>query len=53
MEREGMTEPEAFRKIQKLSMDRRKSMAEIAEALLLVGERAGEKGRKSQGRAHS
>ncbi len=36
MEREGLTEAEAFRRIQKASMDSRKSMAEVAEALLLA-----------------
>lgn len=34
----GLTEPEAFRRIQKLSMDSRKSMREIAEAILTVGD---------------
>jgi response regulator NasT len=33
-----LTEPEAFRRIQKLSMDSRKSMREIAEAILTVGD---------------
>lgn len=32
----GMTEPEAFRKMQKLAMDKRKSLKQIAEAILLV-----------------
>jgi response regulator NasT len=41
MERDGLSEPEAFRRIRKLSMDKRKSMAEIAEALLLIEERPG------------
>ena len=36
MEREGLSESEAFRRIQKASMDRRKSMAEVAEAILLA-----------------
>jgi len=31
-----MTEEEAFRKIQKQSMDLRKSMREIAEAIILI-----------------
>jgi signal transduction protein with GAF and PtsI domain len=35
MKSQGMTEPQAFREIQKQSMDRRKSMKEIAEAILL------------------
>jgi len=34
----GMTEPEAFRRIQKLSMNTQKSMREIAEAVLLANE---------------
>jgi AmiR/NasT family two-component response regulator len=34
----SLTEPEAFRRIQKLSMDSRKSMREIAEAILTVGD---------------
>lgn len=33
-----LTEPEAFRRIQKLSMNTRKSMREIAEAILLANE---------------
>jgi response regulator NasT len=36
MEREGLTESEAFRRIQKASMDCRKSMAEVADAILLA-----------------
>jgi signal transduction protein with GAF and PtsI domain len=36
MREEGMTEEEAFRKIQKQSMDMRKSMREIAEAIILM-----------------
>ena len=36
MEREGLTEAEAFRRIQKASMDHRKPMAEVAEAILLA-----------------
>ena len=35
MEREGLTESQAFRLIQKTSMDSRRSMAEVAEAVLL------------------
>jgi len=38
MERYSLTEPEAFRRIQKRSMDTRKSMKEIAEAILLADE---------------
>lgn len=36
MERQGLTESEAFRRIQKASMDRRKPMAEVAEAILIA-----------------
>jgi len=36
MRKEGLSEPEAFRKMQKLSMDKRKSMRQIAEAILLT-----------------
>lgn len=32
----GMSEPEAYRKMQKLAMDKRKSMKEVAEAILLM-----------------
>ena len=35
---EKLSEQEAFRKIQKLSMDKRKKMAEIAEAIILTDE---------------
>jgi len=38
MKKRGLSEPEAFREIQKQSMDRRKSMKEIAEALLLAAD---------------
>ena len=38
MEKQNMTEGEAFRKIQKMSMNTRKSMREIAEAILLARE---------------
>ena len=38
MERYSLTEPEAFRRIQKRSMDTRRSMKEIAEAILLADE---------------
>jgi len=34
----GMTEPEAFRRLQKLAMDKRKSLREIAEAVLIASE---------------
>lgn len=36
MREQGMTEEDAFRKIQKQSMDLRKSMREIAEAIILI-----------------
>lgn len=36
MRQQGITEEEAFRKIQKQSMDMRKSMREIAEAIILI-----------------
>lgn len=36
MERERLTESQAFRRIQKASMDSRKSMVEVAEAILLA-----------------
>ena len=38
MDTQGLKEAEAFRKIQKLSMNTRKSMREIAEAILLTHE---------------
>ena len=38
MERYSLTEPEAFRRIQKRSMDTRRSMKDIAEAVLLADE---------------
>lgn len=41
MKKRGVSEPEAFREIQKQSMDRRKSMKEIAEAILLAEELGG------------
>jgi response regulator NasT len=33
---QGMTEPEAFRRMQKLAMDRRKTLREVAEAVVLA-----------------
>jgi len=36
MEREGLTEAEAFRRIRKASMDHRKPMVEVAEAIVLA-----------------
>ena len=43
MKQRGVPEPEAFREIQKQSMDRRKTMKEIAEAILLAEELRGKK----------
>jgi response regulator NasT len=40
MKRLGLSEPEAFRKIQKTAMDTRKQMTEVAQALLLSEELA-------------
>lgn len=34
--RHGLTEPEAYRKMQKLAMDKRKSLKEVADAILLM-----------------
>jgi len=34
--KQGLTEPEAHRKMQKLAMDKRKSLKEVAEAILLM-----------------
>jgi AmiR/NasT family two-component response regulator len=36
MDKQGMTESEAFRKIQKMSMNTRKPMKEVAEAIILA-----------------
>lgn len=36
MDKQGLAEAEAFRKIQKMSMDNRKSMKEVAEAIILA-----------------
>lgn len=36
----GMSEPEAFRRLQRLAMDKRKSLREIAEAVVLADEAA-------------
>ncbi len=38
MEKQGLSEQEAFRKIQKASMNNWKSMREVAEAILLTNE---------------
>jgi hypothetical protein len=40
MTRMGLSEPEAFRRIQKTAMDSRKTMADVAQALLLADGRA-------------
>jgi response regulator NasT len=34
--KKGLSEPEAYRKMQKIAMDRRKSLKEVAEAILLM-----------------
>jgi len=34
--RQGLSEPEAYRKMQKIAMDKRKSLGEVAEAILLM-----------------
>jgi len=36
MDRQGLTEAEAFRRIQKMSMDNRRPMKEVAEAIILA-----------------
>ena len=36
MDKQGLSEAEAFRKIQKMSMDTRKSMKDVAEAIILA-----------------
>lgn len=36
MRTQGLSEPEAFRKMQKLAMDKRKSLRQIADAILLT-----------------
>jgi AmiR/NasT family two-component response regulator len=38
MKEEGLTEEEAYLKIQKFAMDRRKNMREVAEAIILTSE---------------
>lgn len=35
---QGMTEPDAFRRMQKLAMDHRKSLREVADAILLAAD---------------
>ncbi|OGP18606.1 MAG: hypothetical protein A2V21_306045 [Deltaproteobacteria bacterium GWC2_55_46] len=39
MEKEGLSESEAFARIRKISMDKRKSMSEIAEVLIMALEK--------------
>ncbi len=41
MDTQGLTEAEAFRKIQKMSMNNRKPMKEVAEAIILAQEAKG------------
>lgn len=41
MEREKLTEAEAFARIRKISMDKRKSMTEIAEVIIMAFEKKG------------
>ncbi|MBI5970020.1 MAG: response regulator [Deltaproteobacteria bacterium] len=41
MAKEGMTENEAFTRLRKVSMDRRKTMVEIAEVIILAFEKKG------------
>lgn len=47
MEHEKLSEQEAFRKMQKISMDRNKKMKEVAEALILVYEKVTDPNRPS------
>ena len=42
MEKYGISEQEAFRRIQKASMNNRKSMKDVAEAILLADELEGQ-----------
>lgn len=39
--KKGLTEPEAFRRMQKLAMDRRMSLKQVADAILLAEEAGG------------
>jgi response regulator NasT len=52
MERLGLTEPEAFRRIQKTAMDTRRTMGAVAQAILLSDQLARE-GRPAPGPAHA
>jgi AmiR/NasT family two-component response regulator len=38
MDTQGLTEADAFRKIQKMSMNTRKPMKEVAEAIILANQ---------------
>jgi two-component system, response regulator PdtaR len=38
---QGMSEPEAFKRLQRLAMDRRKTLREVAEAVVLASEAQG------------
>lgn len=42
MQRVGLGEAEAFRRLQKLAMDKRRSLREVAEAVVLAGEAEGD-----------
>lgn len=35
--KKGLSEPDAYRKMQKIAMDKRKSLKEVAEAIILMG----------------
>lgn len=48
MDRGGISEPEAFRRLQKLAMDKRRSLKEIAEAIVLAAEIEGDKQARSE-----
>lgn len=43
MEREGMSETEAFARIRKISMDKRKAMAEVAEVIIMAFDKGRER----------
>ena len=49
MERERISEQQAFARIQKASMNTRRPMAEIAQAILLAGEVAGRTEEQARG----
>ncbi len=46
-ERQNLSEKDAFRRIQRLSMDKRKSMKEVAEAIIIAYEIGGDKDSKT------